>query len=88
MSLPVYSQFFYCWILSFLSVVNQLREMEAELEEERKQRTMANNARKKLEGDFKNMQEQVDSANKIKEEAVGKLRRLQVPWSDNCLSIT
>ena len=44
----------------------QLREMEADLEEERKQKTAATSARKKLEGDFKDMQAQVDMANKVR----------------------
>ena len=52
--------------------------MESELEEERKQRTTAVNARKKLEGDLKGMQDQVDNANKMKEDAIKQLRRLQV----------
>jgi len=52
--------------------------MEAELEEERKQRSAAVNARKKLEGDFKSMEQQVDTANKIKEDAVKQLKKFQV----------
>ena len=56
----------------------QLREMEMELEEERKQKTSAIMGRKKLEGDLKDMQSQVDSANKVKEDSLKQLRRLQV----------
>jgi myosin heavy chain 9/10/11/14 len=52
--------------------------MEAELEEERKQRTLAVNARKKIEGDFKSMEQQVDTANKIKEDALKQLKKIQV----------
>jgi hypothetical protein len=52
--------------------------MEAELEEERKQKTLAVNARKKLEGDFKSMEQQVDNANKIKEDALKQLKKIQV----------
>ena len=52
--------------------------MEGELEEERKQRTAAANARKKLEGDMKNIEQQVEMANKVKEDSVKQLRRLQV----------
>ena len=59
----------------------QLREMEGELEEERKQRSAAVNARKKLEGDLKNMEQAVEMASKVKEDSVKQLRRLQVrPW--------
>ena len=48
------------------------------MEEEHKHRSSAINARKKLEGDFKGMQEQVENANKAKEDAIKQLRRLQV----------
>jgi myosin heavy chain 9/10/11/14 len=52
--------------------------MEAELEEERQQRTTAVNARKKLEGDLKSALQQTDTANKLKEEAVKQLKKFQV----------
>ena len=55
----------------------QLREFEAELEEERKQRSAAVNAKKKLEGDLKNMEGQVEMAQKIKEDSVRQVRKLQ-----------
>ena len=59
----------------------QLREIEVELEEERKQRSLAVNARKKLEGDMKAVEQQFDMANKLKEDAVKQLKKLQV-WSE------
>jgi len=52
--------------------------METELEEERKQRQAAVNARKKIEGDYKAMEQQVEMANKIKEDALKQLKKLQV----------
>ena len=55
----------------------QLRELEADLEEERKQRSLASSAKKKLEGDIKDMQAQVEMANKVKEDALKQLKRLQ-----------
>jgi len=55
-----------------------LRELEAELEEERRQRSGAISARKKLEGDLKSLESQVDAANKMKEDAVKQLKRTQV----------
>lgn len=64
------------------SLMRQLRELEAELEEERKQRTAAIGARKKLEGDIKDMEGQVDTAAKLKEDAVKQLRRLQAQLKD------
>jgi myosin protein heavy chain len=64
------------------SLIRQLREMEAELEEERKQKTAAVNARKKLEGDFKAMEQQVDTATKIKEDALKQLKKIQTQMKD------
>jgi len=55
-----------------------LRELEAELEEERRQRSAAISARKKLEGDFKSLESQVDAANKMKEDALKQLKKTQV----------
>jgi len=58
--------------------VSQLRELEAELEEERRQRSAAISARKKLEGDLKSIESQVDTANKLKEDALKQLKKMQV----------
>ena len=52
--------------------------MEAELEDERKQRSMAMAARKKLEMDLKDLEAHIDSANKNRDEAIKQLRKLQV----------
>lgn len=52
--------------------------MEVELEDERKQRSMAVAARKKLEMDLKDLEVQIDSANKNRDEAIKQLRKLQV----------
>lgn len=52
--------------------------MEAELEDERKQRSIAVAARKKLEMDLKDLEAHIDSANKSREEAIKQLRKLQV----------
>ncbi|XP_063880376.1 myosin heavy chain, non-muscle-like isoform X8 [Scylla paramamosain] len=56
-------------------LLKQLRELEAELEEERKQRTAAVTARKKLEGDLKDMEGQLEMNSKIKDDAVKQLKR-------------
>ncbi|XP_036093330.1 myosin-9 isoform X2 [Rousettus aegyptiacus] len=58
-------------------LVRQVREMEAELEDERKQRSMAVAARKKLEMDLKDLEAHIDSANKNRDEAIKQLRKLQ-----------
>ena len=52
--------------------------MEAEVEEERKQRNAATNQRKKVEGDLKTMEQQVEMANKSREDSNKQIRRLQV----------
>lgn len=61
----------------------QLHEYETELEDERKQRALAAAAKKKLEGDLKDLELQADSAVKGREEAIKQLRKLQV--GDACV---
>ena len=56
----------------------QVREMEAELEDERKQRTLSVAAKKKLEMDLNELEGQIEAANKGREEAIKQLRKLQV----------
>ncbi|MGH0175444.1 UNVERIFIED_CONTAM: hypothetical protein FKN15_070355 [Acipenser sinensis] len=58
-------------------LIKQVREMELELEDERKQRSLAMAARKKLELDFKDLEAQIDAANKGREEAMKQLKKLQ-----------
>lgn len=60
------------------SLLVQLHEYETELEDERKQRALAAAAKKKLEGDLKDLELQADSAIKGREEAIKQLRKLQV----------
>ena len=60
------------------SGVRQVREMELELEEERRQRSQAMSGRKKLELDLAEMAAQIDSANKGRDEALRHLKKLQV----------
>lgn len=55
--------------------------MEVELEDERKQRSIAVAARKKLEMDLKNLEAHIDSANKNRDEAIKQLRKLQVRFA-------
>ena len=59
-------------------LLKQLRDLEAELEDERKQRTNALSQRKKLEADLKDMEQQLEMHDKIKEDALKQLRKLQV----------
>lgn len=52
--------------------------MEMELEDERKQRSAAVAARKKLELDLKELEAAIDTANKNRDEALKQLKKLQV----------
>ncbi|NWX35882.1 MYH9 protein, partial [Notiomystis cincta] len=63
-------------------LIRQVREMEAELEDERKQRSMAVAARKKLEMDLKDLESHIDTANKNREEAIKQLRKVQAQMKD------
>lgn len=55
-----------------------MRELEAELDAERKQRAQALAARKKLEMDLQEAQAQLDATTKGRDEALKQLRKLQV----------
>lgn len=55
----------------------QIRDLEAELDEERKQRQTAVNAKKKLETDYKDLESTMDMNNKLKEDALKQLKKLQ-----------
>lgn len=65
--------------LSLLNAsISQVRELEAELEDERKQRALAVAAKKKMEMDLKDLEGQIEAANKARDEAIKQLRKLQV----------
>uniref|UniRef100_A0A671TF95 Myosin, heavy chain 10, non-muscle n=1 Tax=Sparus aurata TaxID=8175 RepID=A0A671TF95_SPAAU len=64
------------------ALVKQVREMEAELEDERKQRTLSVAAKKKLEMDLNELEGQIEAANKGREEAIKQLRKLQAQMKD------
>merc|ERR1719232_2132813 len=55
----------------------QLRDLESELDEERKQKQAAVNAKKKLETDYKDLESTMDMNNKLKEDALKQLKKLQ-----------
>lgn len=52
--------------------------METELEDERKQRALAAATKKKLETDMKDLEGQIETASKGRDEAIKQLRKLQV----------
>uniref|UniRef100_A0A4W6EWR8 Myosin-9 n=1 Tax=Lates calcarifer TaxID=8187 RepID=A0A4W6EWR8_LATCA len=64
------------------ALVKQVREMEMELEDERKQRSAAVAARKKLELDLKELEAGIDMANKNRDEALKQLKKLQAQMKD------
>ncbi|GAB5580510.1 myosin-10 isoform X7 [Prionailurus iriomotensis] len=63
-------------------LVKQVRELEAELEDERKQRALAVASKKKLEIDLKDLEAQMEAANKARDEVVKQLRKLQAQMKD------
>ncbi|KAJ8404193.1 hypothetical protein AAFF_G00339660 [Aldrovandia affinis] len=63
-------------------LVKQVREMEMELEDERKQRSVAVAARKKLELDLKELEAAIDMANKNRDEALKQLKKLQAQMKE------
>ncbi|XP_039754036.1 myosin heavy chain, non-muscle isoform X1 [Pararge aegeria] len=56
-------------------IVKQLRELESELEEERKQRAAAVAARKKLEAELKDNEQALHLNNKLKEDAIKQAKK-------------
>lgn len=55
----------------------QVRELEAELEEERKQRGQASAGKKKLEGELKDTEDQLEAASRGRDEAIKQLRKIK-----------
>ncbi|KAM6967145.1 myosin-14-like [Tautogolabrus adspersus] len=58
-------------------LLKQVRELESELEEERKQRGQASGSKKKLEGELKDMEDQLEATNRGRDEAIKQLRKIQ-----------
>ncbi|KAH8346370.1 hypothetical protein KR084_008626, partial [Drosophila pseudotakahashii] len=63
-------------------LVKQLRDLETELDEERKQRTAAVASKKKLEGDLKEIETTMEMHNKVKEDALKHAKKLQAQVKD------
>ncbi|XP_023677874.2 myosin-11-like isoform X1 [Paramormyrops kingsleyae] len=63
-------------------LAKQVRELETELDDERKQRALASAAKKKLEGDLKDMEAQTEMSNKSRDEATKQLRKIQTQMKD------
>uniref|UniRef100_A0A8C7ZY13 Myosin, heavy chain 11a, smooth muscle n=1 Tax=Oryzias sinensis TaxID=183150 RepID=A0A8C7ZY13_9TELE len=63
-------------------LIKQVRELETELEDERKQKALAAAAKKKLETDMKDLEGQIETVNKGRDEAIKQLRKLQAQMKD------
>ncbi|KAM9392532.1 myosin-9-like isoform 2-T2 [Pholidichthys leucotaenia] len=66
------------------ALIKQVREMEMELEDERKQRSAAVATRKKMELDLKELEGAIDMANKNRDEALKQLKKLQANLKEAC----
>uniref|UniRef100_W4VRK7 Putative myosin class i heavy chain n=1 Tax=Corethrella appendiculata TaxID=1370023 RepID=W4VRK7_9DIPT len=64
-------------------LVKALRDIEGELDEERKQRAASVAAKKKLEGDLKDIEATLEMNNKIKEDALKQAKKLQAQLKDS-----
>ncbi|KAK7167952.1 hypothetical protein R3I94_002114 [Phoxinus phoxinus] len=64
-------------------LLKQVRELETELEDEQKMRTSLAAAKKKLEGDLQDLEDQVDTINRARDEAIKQLRKTQTQMKDS-----
>uniref|UniRef100_A0A8C7JS75 Myosin, heavy chain 11b, smooth muscle n=1 Tax=Oncorhynchus kisutch TaxID=8019 RepID=A0A8C7JS75_ONCKI len=63
-------------------LLKQVRELEGELEEERRQRAGATAGRKKLEGEVNDLEDQVEATSRGRDEAVKQLRKIQAQMKE------
>ncbi|XP_069463113.1 myosin-10-like isoform X1 [Ambystoma mexicanum] len=63
-------------------LIKQVRDLEVELEDERKQKALAIAGKKKMEMDLQDLVNQIDAANKGREEALKQLRKLQLQMKE------
>ena len=62
--------------------LRQVRDLEGELEDERKQRSAALTARKKIEADYNELQLQIENSNKLRDDLQKQNKRLQAQVKD------
>ena len=62
----------------YKSLIKQIRDLESDLDDERKQRTSAINLKKKFELDYNDLKLQFDESNKIKEEYMKQIKKLTI----------
>uniref|UniRef100_A0AAX7TM00 Myosin, heavy chain 11b, smooth muscle n=1 Tax=Astatotilapia calliptera TaxID=8154 RepID=A0AAX7TM00_ASTCA len=63
-------------------LLKQVRELESELEEEKKQRSQASAGKKKLEGELKDAEDQLEASSRGRDEALKQLRKIQGQMKD------
>ncbi len=64
------------------SLIKQLRELEQSLEDERKQRSIAQNEKKKMESELAEIEGQIDAEAKGREDAQKMYKKAQVTTTD------
>ncbi|XP_074598828.1 myosin heavy chain 10 [Brevipalpus obovatus] len=64
------------------TLLKQIRDLEAELEDERKQRNLAIQTKKKLESDYTELEQNYEAANRLKDEANRLYKKLQAQMKD------
>lgn len=69
------------------SLIKQLRELEGQVEEERKARAMAQSAAKKIESEVAELESQIEAESKGREDALRMYKKTQVSASLNALDI-
>lgn len=60
----------------------QLRDLESELDEERKAKVNAVNSKKKIEMDIADLEDQLEGANRVKEDSLKQLKKYQQQLKD------
>ncbi|KAL0992608.1 hypothetical protein UPYG_G00095660 [Umbra pygmaea] len=63
-------------------LLKQVRELESELEEERRQRAGAVTGKKKMEGEMKDLEDQVEASSRGRDEAVKQLKKIQAQMKE------
>eukprot|EP00095_Tigriopus_kingsejongensis_P005814 maker-scaffold716_size107355-snap-gene-0.26 protein:Tk05814 transcript:maker-scaffold716_size107355-snap-gene-0.26-mRNA-1 annotation:"myosin heavy non-muscle-like isoform 1" len=63
-------------------LTKHIRDLETDLDEERKQRALAMNSKKKLEADYKDLESTMEMNNKLKEDALKQLKKHQAAMKE------
>ena len=66
-------------------LTSYIRELESQIEEEKKQRSSAVSARKKMESEISELEAQLESESKGRDDAVKQYRKIQAQFKDSQL---